>query len=108
MPTPDEPGTRSQPAVDHPDRLAAAVRTVLDRRRHVAVHLVVYALVNAVLVVIWLVGGLVSGDWFPWPLLSLAGWGLVLQAHWWWAYGPLSRLVREDVLVGGTPGPGRR
>lgn len=70
-------------------------------------HLVVYALVNAVLVVVWLVGGVVSGAWFPWPLLSLAGWGLALQAHWWWAYGPLSRLVTEDVLVPGHRGAGR-
>ena len=94
-------------AADAPDRLAAAARTVLGRRRQVAVHLLVYALVNAVLVAAWLIGGLVSGDWFPWPLLSLAGWGLVLQAHWWWAYGPLNRLVREDVLVDGSRGPGR-
>lgn len=90
MPSPDE------------DRVRTAVQTVLARRRHVAAHLLVYSLANAVLVAVWLVGGLASGNWFPWPLLVLAGWGLVVQLHWWWAYGPLSRLISEEVLV---PGP---
>ena len=55
----------------------------------------------------WLVCGLVSGGWFPWPVLSLAGWGLALQAHWWWAYGPLNRLVSEEVVVREGSAPGR-
>lgn len=107
MPTSDAPGHAAPSAAAHPAHLATAVDTVLRRRRHVALHLFVYAGVNSVLGVVWLVGALASGSWFPWPLLSLAGWGLVLQLHWWWAYGPLSRLVREEVLIRGARPPGR-
>ncbi|SFE86190.1 2TM domain-containing protein [Blastococcus tunisiensis] len=106
MPTPDASGTRPPTAAHRPPHLTAAVQTVLARRRHVTVHLLVYAVVNAVLVVVWLVAGLASGTWFPWPLLSLAAWGLALQLHWWWAYGPLSRLVREEILMRGAQPPG--
>jgi 2TM domain len=106
MPTPDAPGLHPPSARSRPDHLTTAVETVLRRRRHVAVHLFVYAAVNTVLVIVWFVSGLVSGSWFPWPLLSLAGWGLLLQLHWWWAYGPLNRLVREEVLVRGDRPPG--
>jgi hypothetical protein len=107
MPTPDDPGIRPLPAAEDPERLTTGMETVLDRRRHVAVHLLVYAAVNAVLVAAWLVAGVASENWFPWPLLVVAGWGLALQLHWWWAYGPLSRLVREEVLVRGTRDRGR-
>jgi len=60
-----------------------------------------------VLVVAWLIATLASSSWFPWPLLSLAGWGLALQLHRWWAYGPLNRPVREEVLVRGAQPPRR-
>jgi 2TM domain len=107
MPTPNAPGLHPASALHRPDHLSIAVDTVLSRRRHVAVHLLVYATVNTLLVVVWLSAGLISGSWFPWPLLSLAGWGLALQLHWWWSYGPLSRLVREEVLVRGAEPRGR-
>jgi 2TM domain len=107
MPSPDVPGIRPPSAAERPGRLTTAMETVLDRRRHVAVHLLVYATANTVLVVAWLIAALASGSWSPWPLLSLAGWGLALQLHWWWAYGPLNRLVREEVLVRGARPSGR-
>lgn len=102
MPTPDARGIRPPSAGHRPEHLTTAVEAVLSRRRHVAVHLFVYAAINTVLVVVWLAMGLATGTWFPWPLLSLTGWGLALQLHWWWAYGPLNRLVREEVLVRGA------
>lgn len=78
--------------------------TVLRRRRQFAVHLLVYALANAVGVLAWLVLGLVTGDWFPWPVVSLAVWGgVVLHLHAWWAYGGRSRLVSEETLVPRPP-----
>jgi len=108
MTTPEAPGTSPPSSADRPEHLTTAMEIVLSRRRQVAVHLLVYAAVNALLVAVWLVAGFASGTWFPWPLLSLAGWGLALQLHWWWAYGPLSRLVREEVVVRGTPDEGRQ
>jgi hypothetical protein len=60
---------------------------VLRRRRHFAWHLTFYVLVNVLLVVVWLVSGLTSDTWFFWPVFVLAGWGLLLDVHVWWAYG---------------------
>lgn len=79
------------------------VATVLARRRWFARHLLAYAVGNALAVVVWSAVGLATGTWFPWPLLSLAGWGLLVHLHSWWAYGPASRMVTETTLPGPTP-----
>jgi hypothetical protein len=60
---------------------------VLRRRRYFFRHLLVYAVVNVLLVVAWLVAGMTTGTWFFWPVLVLVGWGLLLDVHAWWAYG---------------------
>jgi signal transduction histidine kinase len=53
------------------------------RRRLLQTHAVVYALVIALLVFIWLTTG---ADHF-WPQWVIAGWGLVLALHAWFARG---------------------
>ena len=53
------------------------------RRRVLQSHAVVYALVMALLVFIWLTTG---ADYF-WPQWPIAGWGLVLALHAWFARG---------------------
>lgn len=51
----------------------------LKRRRDFRVHLLMYVLVNAFLVVIWWV---VNGEGsFFWPVFPLVGWGIGLVAH---------------------------
>jgi 2TM domain len=53
------------------------------RRRLLQSHAVVYALVMALLVFIWLTTG---ADYF-WPQWPIAGWGLGLALHAWFARG---------------------
>jgi hypothetical protein len=45
------------------------------------IHLTVYILVNALLVVIWAVTSSYSGYRFPWFIFPLAGWGIGLLIH---------------------------
>jgi signal transduction histidine kinase len=69
------------------DPLAPAGAPVVDRaarrRRWLQSHAVVYALVMALLVFIWLT----TGAGYFWPQWSIAGWGLVLALHAWFAGG---------------------
>jgi signal transduction histidine kinase len=61
------------------------------RRRVLQSHAVVYALVMALLVFIWLTTG---GGYF-WPQWAIAGWGSVLALHAWFARGrPAGMLAR--------------
>lgn len=59
----------------------------LRRRRHFFRHLMAYVAGNLFLLVVWLVIGVATGSWFFWPVFVLAGWGLLLDAHAWRAYG---------------------
>ena len=55
----------------------------LKKRRDFHAHLVAYALINAFLVMIWVVtdfGG------FFWPLFPLAGWGIAVVLNAWDVY----------------------
>lgn len=60
------------------DRRQAAIKR-LEARRGFSIHLVVYLLVNAVLVAIWLT----TGRGYFWPIWPIAGWGIGLVAHRW-------------------------
>lgn len=66
----------------------------LKAKSDVKIHAVVYVLVNLLLVVIWLVSAWVSGEWFPWFLFPLCGWGVGLGIHAWTVYG--QRSITED------------
>lgn len=55
-------------------------------------HLLMYILVNAFLVVIWLM----TGSGFFWPIFPIVGWGIGIVAHAWDAYGP-ARVTEERV-----------
>jgi 2TM domain len=67
-----------------------AVRN-LRRRAAFKMHLLIYALVNLLLVVIWLVTGLNTGVWYPWFVFPLFGWGIGVASNGWAVY-------RGDVL----------
>jgi hypothetical protein len=68
----------------------------LNEKRDFKTHLVVYVLVNLLLVVIYLVAAAVSGEWFPWVLFPIFGWGIGLGVHAWTVYG--RRAITEDEL----------
>jgi signal transduction histidine kinase len=61
----------------------AAGETGAVRRRLLQSHAVVYALVMALLVFIWLT----TGAGYFWPQWPIAGWGLLLALHAWFAGG---------------------
>ncbi len=69
------------------DRLRAQAMRNLRRKAEFRTHLVVYALVNLLLVVIWFVTSLGAGaGWFPWFVFPMFGWGIGLGVHGWTAY----------------------
>ena len=55
----------------------------LKKKRDFRTHLVVYALANAMLIVIWAV----TGAGFFWPVFPIAGWGFAVAANAWDVYG---------------------
>jgi hypothetical protein len=93
-----EPPVRDTPVGDTPvrdtpardvredDLRAAAIRSL--RRKHAfKIHLLVYVLVNALLIAIWVAGGVTSGVWYPWWIFPLFGWGIGVAIQGWSAYG---------------------
>jgi hypothetical protein len=63
--------------------------THLQQRQGFRRHALVFALVNGLLIVIWLTTAIAFGDgaWFPWPIFPLVGWGIGLVIHGWSVYG---------------------
>jgi hypothetical protein len=68
------------------ERLREQAVQNLRRRAVFRTHLVAYALVNVLLVAVWLLVGLAAGVWFPWWLFPAFGWGVGLGIHGWTAY----------------------
>lgn len=63
------------------DRRQAAIMR-LQAKRGFKIHLSVYVIVNALLVVIWAV----TGTGYFWPIWPLAGWGIGVAIHGWITY----------------------
>jgi hypothetical protein len=81
------------------DRRQAAIKR-LEAKRGFGIHLVVYLLVNALLVVVWLM----TGRGYFWPIWPIAGWGIGLAAHRWMTYRrkPISEDdIRREMEKGG-------
>jgi len=55
----------------------------LKKRRDFHAHLLVYALVNGFMVVIWVITG---SNGFFWPVFLIAGWGIGLVMNAWDVY----------------------
>ncbi len=65
----------------------------LKKRRDFYGHLLVYALVNAFLVVIW---ALTDVHGFFWPVFPIVGWGIGVVMNAWDVYG--RREIDEDQI----------
>ena len=65
------------------DALREQAITRLKKKRDFLTHVVIYVLVNAMLVVIWLV----TGSDFFWPIFPIVGWGIGVAANAWDVYG---------------------
>ncbi|MGW5239101.1 2TM domain-containing protein [Monashia sp. NPDC004114] len=61
------------------DGLRAQAIETLKKKADFRVHLLVYALVNGMIVAIWMM----TGSGFFWPIFPIAGWGVGLVMHAW-------------------------
>jgi hypothetical protein len=71
-----------------PGQPAAARQRSLQERRAFRASLVSYVAVNSLLVLIWLVTVIGSGDLqYFWPIWPILGWGIGMAVHAWKVYG---------------------
>jgi 2TM domain-containing protein len=68
------------PATSETDQLRERAVKRLRKRRDLGTHALVFVLVNAFLVGIWLMTG--DGGFF-WPIFPMAGWGIGLAMNAW-------------------------
>jgi hypothetical protein len=96
---------------DSPESLREVAVQSLHRKQAFARHAVVYVLVNLMLIGVWLVGGITSGQWAPWFLFPLFGWGIGLALQGWSAYQGQApseaRIQAEMDRLSGERPPGR-
>jgi hypothetical protein len=69
-----------------PQDLRTAAMHSLRQKEEFRRHVLIYVLVNLMLVAIWAITWLTSGQWFPWPLFPILGWGVGLAIHGWNTY----------------------
>lgn len=77
------------------DLRSKAVRR-LRKKRDLQAHMLVYALVNTFLIVIWAV----TGAHFFWPIFPIVGWGIGLVMNVWDVYQPdepNEEQIREEI-----------
>jgi hypothetical protein len=87
------------PTSSHPpDDAALRARAIacLRQQQGYRIHLTAYVLVNALLIGIWLAVGIGAGEWFPWPIFPLLGWGVGLYFHRRAVFGPPS-ITEADI-----------
>jgi hypothetical protein len=68
----------------------------LKKRRDFKAHAFAYLLINLVVWAIWLVIGLTSHSWWPWPVFMTLGWGIGVAFNAWDVY--VRRPITEDEL----------
>lgn len=85
------PGSGSAPVYGTPPGDEAALREAaiqrLRRKQAFRTHLVAYVLVNLLLIAIWAAVGIGTGDWYPWFIFPLFGWGIGIGMQAWSVYG---------------------
>jgi fatty acid desaturase len=69
-----------------PDALREQALRRIKKRRDFKAHAMVYALVNLVVWGVWVVIGLSSHSWWPWPVFITLGWGIGLVMNAWDVY----------------------
>lgn len=96
-----ETETGAETATETGGDLRAQALESLKKKRDFRAHIFMYALVNAMLVVIWAV---TSSDGFFWPIFPILGWGVGVAANAWDVYGrkPISEdeIRREQQKLG--------
>lgn len=85
------------PTVDLREKAEKRVAAVQGFKR----HLFTYIVINAFLIIIWLITALVSGGgaWFPWFVFVLVGWGIGLGFNAYNVYGGgMDEAKREEMV----------
>lgn len=93
----DQFPTRTLAAMTEEQRRELAIQR-LKNRHDFRVHLVIYVLVNAALIVLWYVTsrGADGAPGFFWPVFPIFGWGIGLAMHAYTVYFPPS-LTEADI-----------
>ena len=71
------------------DKRGAAIKR-LRAKRGFKIHVAIYLLVNALIVVVWAS----SGAAYFWPIWAMLGWGIGLAFHGWSVY--FQKRISED------------
>ena len=58
----------------------------LKKRRDLHTHAFAYLVINALVWGVWVIIGVSSDSWFPWPLWVTLGWGIGLVFNAWDVY----------------------
>jgi 2TM domain len=74
------------------DELREQAILQLKKKRDFRTHIFIYALVNAMLIVIWAV----TGAGFFWPVFPIVGWGIGVGANAWDVYA--RKPISEDEI----------
>jgi 2TM domain len=77
--------------IEQNDKREAAIKR-LRARRGFKIHVAIYLVVNALIVVVWASSG---GGYF-WPIWAMLGWGIGLAFHGWSVYLP--KRISEDEI----------
>jgi len=64
------------------EQVYALAKKRVRARKDFTLHMVVYLVVNALLICLWL---FVSGRGFPWFVFPLGGWGIGLVSHYFFS-----------------------
>jgi 2TM domain len=86
--------TFEEPIADDREVLRGQALRRLKKPRDFTGHVFAYVLVNLVVWGIWLVIGLSSHSWWPWPVFVTLGWGIGIAFNAWDVYG--RRPITED------------
>lgn len=91
--TPDD---REDLVANSPEALREQALRRLKQRRDFKGHALAYVLVNLVVWGVWVVIGISSHSWWPWPVFVTLGWGIGLVMNAWDVY--LRRPITEEEL----------
>lgn len=69
-------------------------------QRNLHTHSLIYCSVMVVLWLIYVITGLRESVWFPWPLIAMGGWGVVVALHARQVY--VRRVAGEEDVRRGT------
>jgi 2TM domain len=70
----------------HRELLRGQALQQMKKRRDFTTHLFAYVLINLVAWGVWLVIGLSSHSWWPWPVFVTLGWGIGIAWGAWDVY----------------------